>query len=298
MGEHSWIYPCDAVKDRPNLGYIEGTNMALAVDAGHSSSHVMDFYDALEKEMLPLPDITVITHWHWDHTFGMHAVHGKTMARPETNTQLERIQQEMRDDQGYAKRFINSDVCIRREYAGGVPLKVVSAQEAVKAARAAYNGLTAEQKKLVSQAVLSKLSSAETQVANAKNQTNSGSQSGEKKADGQKQAAYNKAVSKAKALKVTKPKTKAAKKKKAKVSWSATKGASGYEIQYGLKKNFKKAKTVTANGTAKKATLKKLKVGKKYFVRIRPFTNVINVNGKTEKVYGAWSKTMKIKAKK
>ena len=131
IGEHSWIYPCDAVKDRPNLGYIEGTNMALAVDAGHSSSHVMDFYDALEKEMLPLPDITVITHWHWDHTFGMHAVHGKTMARPETNTQLKRIQQEMRDDQGYAKRFINSDVCIRREYAGGVPLKVVSAQEEV-----------------------------------------------------------------------------------------------------------------------------------------------------------------------
>ena len=44
IGEHTWIYPCDAVKDRPNLGYIEGTNMALAVDAGHSSSHVMDFY--------------------------------------------------------------------------------------------------------------------------------------------------------------------------------------------------------------------------------------------------------------
>ena len=25
----------------------------------------MDFYDALEKEMFPLPDITVITHWHY-----------------------------------------------------------------------------------------------------------------------------------------------------------------------------------------------------------------------------------------
>ena len=131
IGPHTWVYLFDSIKDRPNLGYIKGTNMALAVDAGHSSSHVMDFYDALEKEMLPLPDITVITHWHWDHTFGMHAVHGKTMARPETNTQLKRIQQEMRDDQGYAKRFINSDVCIRREYAGGVPLKVVSAQEEV-----------------------------------------------------------------------------------------------------------------------------------------------------------------------
>ena len=35
------------------------------MDAGYSSAYVMDFYDALEKEMFPLPDITVITHWHY-----------------------------------------------------------------------------------------------------------------------------------------------------------------------------------------------------------------------------------------
>ena len=39
IGEHTWIYPCDSVKDRPNLGYIKGAKLALAVDAGHSSAH-------------------------------------------------------------------------------------------------------------------------------------------------------------------------------------------------------------------------------------------------------------------
>lgn len=131
IGEHTWIFPLDSVKDRPNLGYIKGDKMAVAVDAGHSSSHVEDFYRALEAEGLPLPDLTVITHWHWDHTFGMHAVHGRTMARPETNQHLAGIIREMKDDPGYAGWFLNSDACIRREYAGGVPLVVVPAQEEI-----------------------------------------------------------------------------------------------------------------------------------------------------------------------
>ena len=131
IGEHTWVYLFESEKDRPNLGYIKGENAALAVDAGHSSSHVMDFYSALEEEMLPLPDLTVITHWHWDHTFGMHAVHGKTMARPETNKLLQEISHRIQNVPGYAKQFLNSDACIRREYAGNVPLKVVCSDEEI-----------------------------------------------------------------------------------------------------------------------------------------------------------------------
>jgi len=129
IGSHTWILPLDHVKDRPNLGYVLGKKRALAIDAGHSSSHVEDFYKALEEEGLPLPDLTVITHWHWDHTFGMHAVHGRTLALPQTNAQLLRIRQEMEEDPSRKKRFLNSDACIRREYAGGVPLEVVPADE-------------------------------------------------------------------------------------------------------------------------------------------------------------------------
>jgi glyoxylase-like metal-dependent hydrolase (beta-lactamase superfamily II) len=59
----------------------------------------------------------------------MHAVHGKTLARPETNQKLLEIQKKMADNPGYGKKFLRSDPCIIREYAGGVPLVVVPADE-------------------------------------------------------------------------------------------------------------------------------------------------------------------------
>ena len=66
--------------DRPMLAYIRGDKWSLAIDAGYSSSHVADFYGAIEAEHLKKPDFTVITHWHYDHTFGMHAVSGVSIA--------------------------------------------------------------------------------------------------------------------------------------------------------------------------------------------------------------------------
>ena len=145
LSEHVWLFPFDSPKDRPNLGYIRGQNIAMAIDAGHSSSHVDDFYSSLEKEGLPLPDLTVITHWHWDHTFGMHAVHGKTLVRPETNSKLRRIQSNMDSDSAWKTRFLTSDPSIRKEYAGGVPLIVVPGDEEVDRDRVIdLGGVTAE----------------------------------------------------------------------------------------------------------------------------------------------------------
>ena len=129
ISEHVWILPFNSPKDRPNLGYILGDEKALAVDAGHSSSHVEDFYDAIRSEALPLPQLTVITHWDWDHSFVMHAVHGEILARPETSDKLAQIQAEMDADPDKAVRFLSSDPSIRREYTGGVPLKVVPADK-------------------------------------------------------------------------------------------------------------------------------------------------------------------------
>ena len=61
-----------------------------------------------------------------------------------------------------------------------------------------------------------------------------------------------------------------AEKRKAKITWKRVAGAQGYQIQYALKPSFKGKKTITVkNVTAK--SLKKLKSGKKYFVRMRAF---------------------------
>ena len=88
LTERVWVYPFEEERDRPNLGYIRGDRWSLAVDAGHSAAHVRDFYGALEAAGLPLPALTVLTHWHWDHTFGMHAVHGLCLAGRRTDRYL------------------------------------------------------------------------------------------------------------------------------------------------------------------------------------------------------------------
>lgn len=87
-------------------------------------------------------------------------------------------------------------------------------------------------------------------------------------------------------LGTTKVTVKSPKKKRLKVSLKAVSGATSYEIQYSLKKNFKGVKKVT---TKKKTyTIKKLQSKKKYYVRVRAI-----VSSGSNKVYGAWAKAKK-----
>ena len=78
---------------------------------------------------------------------------------------------------------------------------------------------------------------------------------------------------------------------KVSVKWNTVKGADGYQIQYTYKKGFKKAvKTVNVNKASKSSkVLKKMKTGKKVYVKVRAFQNA---NG--QKVYGNFSKVKKL----
>lgn len=71
----------------------------------------------------------------------------------------------------------------------------------------------------------------------------------------------------------------------------------GYQIQYATSSKFKDAKTVTVskNKTISK-TISKLKAKKKYYVRIRSY-KTIKMNGKSAKLYSAWSKVRTGKTK-
>ena len=88
LSEHIWYMPFETERDRPNLCYVKGNNFSLAIDAGHSAAHTGEFYTLLKNENLPLPAVTVLTHWHWDHTFGMHAVNVLCLANEKTNKYL------------------------------------------------------------------------------------------------------------------------------------------------------------------------------------------------------------------
>lgn len=83
--------------------------------------------------------------------------------------------------------------------------------------------------------------------------------------------------------------------RKVQVKFKEVAGADGYEIAYSTGVNFGKKKTTVKSYNAAKnvRTVKKLKKGKRYFVKVRAY----KMNG-TEKVYGKWSQVKVVKIKK
>lgn len=98
--------------------------------------------------------------------------------------------------------------------------------------------------------------------------------------------AYGGSVTKTFKIKPGRPSIKAVKgvKKGFKATWAkkSKAEATGYQVQYSTKKSMKGAKTKTVKGTSK--TVKGLKAGKRYYVRVRAYKTV----GK-QKVYSSWS---------
>lgn len=80
--------PYEEETDRPNLGYIRGDESALMVDAGNSVGHAKKIMEELSKNGLRRPDFVVLTHHHWDHSYGLHAVGGISIANEKTNKHL------------------------------------------------------------------------------------------------------------------------------------------------------------------------------------------------------------------
>nr|WP_302600093.1 MBL fold metallo-hydrolase [uncultured Cellulosilyticum sp.] len=123
----------DAETDRPYLYYVYGDKYSLAVDAGSSKAHVEAFYKAIEEKGLPKPHYTVLTHWHWDHTFGLHAVEGQTIASAKTNQKLREVKtwkwtveaMKARERTGEDIPFCNA--CIQKVYKDLGEIKVITA---------------------------------------------------------------------------------------------------------------------------------------------------------------------------
>ena len=101
-------------RDRPSIGYILGDNFSVAIDAGHSKEHLDEFYEALKENNLPLPSLTIITHWHWDHSFAMHCINGLSIANKRTNQYLKDFIKNRSEENDY--KFLHLDPSITKEY--------------------------------------------------------------------------------------------------------------------------------------------------------------------------------------
>lgn len=78
------------------------------------------------------------------------------------------------------------------------------------------------------------------------------------------------------------------------INWAQKDSGTGYEIQYSTNSSFKGAtKKTVKNKKTSKATYSKLKAKKKYYVRVRTYTDV---NG--TRYYGSWSAAKSVTTKK
>lgn len=120
-------------------------------------------------------------------------------------------------------------------------------------------------------------------------------------------AADAKALSKARAnLKKAKPVIKSVKSKTKKTALvylkpltkAQKKLVTGFQVQYSKNKKFtKNVKFGNLKKSAKSAKLKHLKSKKAVYVHVRAYKDVKLSNGKTQRVYGAWSKVKSVKVK-
>ncbi|AIQ71484.1 hydrolase glyoxylase [Paenibacillus graminis] len=70
--------------DRPVLAAITGERRTLLMDAGNSPGHAELFRQELAKRGIKPPELLVLTHWHWDHSFGLSAWQAPVIAHEGT----------------------------------------------------------------------------------------------------------------------------------------------------------------------------------------------------------------------
>ncbi|NQX59984.1 MBL fold metallo-hydrolase [Paenibacillus qinlingensis] len=109
ISKHIWIQHADHKTDRPILAAIVGDKRTLLLDAGNSPAHAAQFREELTRHNIRLPDLLVLTHWHWDHTFGMSEWKLPAIANHQTATRL-----------GQLKGLIWTDETLNELIRGGI----------------------------------------------------------------------------------------------------------------------------------------------------------------------------------
>jgi glyoxylase-like metal-dependent hydrolase (beta-lactamase superfamily II) len=68
--EHVWWFTPDDRTDRPSLAIVAGSDASVLLDVGASPAHTASFLEAAAPLGLAPLRLAVLTHWHWDHSFG------------------------------------------------------------------------------------------------------------------------------------------------------------------------------------------------------------------------------------
>ncbi len=88
LTDRIYYMPNDRKTDRPVLGLICGDKYSLVVDAGNSPAHANDFLEeACKLDISPIKFLA-ITHWHWDHVFGIETMNLISICQHKTKEKL------------------------------------------------------------------------------------------------------------------------------------------------------------------------------------------------------------------
>lgn len=107
--------------DRPSLGLICGNKYSLIVDSGNSPKHAKEFLSELNSMNIPPVKYLVLTHWHWDHIFGIKEMNLITIAHENTKEKLDEMKKLKWDDKSLENHIIEKKFaefavnCIKKE---------------------------------------------------------------------------------------------------------------------------------------------------------------------------------------
>ena len=134
----------DDNNDEPYLFYIKGTKFSLQIDAGNSPKSYKQFEELLEEEGLKKPDLLVLTHWHWDHTFGLISAKCPVIASNKNGKSTEDVQKAIHALQKLASNEQEVITKITSEYMTVVKFSLAQARKVWTAAAAWSSGVHKE----------------------------------------------------------------------------------------------------------------------------------------------------------
>ena len=133
ISQHVYIKAPNGYSDRPTIGYIKGDNLSLLFEAGASKYHTDEMKKDLERASLPYPSLVALSHWHWDHSFGLSEWDITTIAGKETNKMLKKLSGLRWDEESIKERIQKREEIVfcfemmKREYGDTRNIKVVPA---------------------------------------------------------------------------------------------------------------------------------------------------------------------------
>jgi glyoxylase-like metal-dependent hydrolase (beta-lactamase superfamily II) len=107
--ESIFTMPNNDETDRPSLGLICGSKYSLIVDSGNSPMHAKEFLSEISLLKKSPLKYLILTHYHWDHIFGIQEMNLMTIAHQNTIKKINEIKY-MKLDDSSLERYVREGI--------------------------------------------------------------------------------------------------------------------------------------------------------------------------------------------